>query len=159
MSPFSAEASWIAKVLISAILIAPFTTFIVFFNKQFGMRGEVFFFAWILGTIIAFLLFARLGGTMATLSVPLIPFLAAMVLGVCIGGVANLLYAQSIPMAPNPGLPPALFSISIPLAYLLSYGASKIVPNQLPHIEFNWINFGGILVLIIALAMITHRSH
>lgn len=159
MPPLIADTSWIIKILISAVLIAPFTTFIVFFNKQFGMRAEVFYLAWVLGTIIAFLAFVRISGVMGTISTPLVPFLVAMFLGILIGGVANLLYVQAIPHAPNPGLPLAFFSINIPLAYLLSYSASKIVPNQLPHVEFNWINFGGILVVVLGIAMISYRPH
>lgn len=157
MPPLIADTSWILKILISAVLIAPFTTFIVFFNKQFGMRPEVFYVAWVLGNIIAFLVFAHMSGVIGTFSALLVPFLAAMALGICIGGTANLLYVQAVPHAPNPGLPLAFFSINIPLAYILSYSVSKILPNQLPHVEFNWMNFAGILIVVIGIAMIACR--
>lgn len=152
--------SWVTKMLIAAILVSPFTTCVAFFSKQFGIRPGVFLLGWMIGNMLAVSLFVRTSGTAsqnaATPSFFLL--LIPVIVGFTIGGMANVLYAQSILAASNPGLPPALFSVSTPIAYTLSFCISKIFPNQFPVIEFNWINFAGVIVLILGLVLVTHRS-
>jgi len=160
MLQFAESWSWVVKTLVAVGLMAPLATLMVFFNKRFGVSGEAFFFAWIVGVGVAFICFAETSSTISTreLVKPLMPFLVVLAMGVLLGGVANVFLAQSIPAAPNPGLPWAIFSINTPLAYLLSYWMSKVSPANFPPVEFSWINFGGIVFLGIGLVMVMYKS-
>ena len=159
MLQFADSWSWVMKALVAVGLMAPLATLITFFNKRFGLSGEAFFFAWILGVGTAFVCFAKLSSTtnIMDLMKPILPFLIVLVIGIALGGMANVFLAQSISAAPNPALPWAIFSINTPLAYLLSYWLSKIYPSNFPSIEFSWINFGGIVFLGIGLMMVMHK--
>lgn len=160
MLQFAESWSWVVKTLVAVGLMAPLATLMVFFNKRFGLSGEAFFFAWIIGVAVAFICFAEMSSTLTTRNLvkPLLPFLMVLIMGVMLGGVANVFLAQAIPAASNPGLPWAIFSINTPIAYLLSYWMSKVSPANFPVVEFSWINFGGIIFLGVGLAMVMYKS-
>jgi len=158
MLQFAESWPWVIKTLIAVGFMTPLSTALVFFNKR-GVSGETFLFAWIVGVSLAFILFAEMSSSISTrdLVKPFIPFLVILVMGVVFGGVANVFLAQSIPAAPNAGLPWAIFSINTPAAYLLAYLTSKVSPSNFPPMEFSWINFGGIIILAIGLVLVMYR--
>lgn len=159
MLQFAENWSWVAKTLVAVAFMAPLTTLVVFFNKRFGMSSEAFFFAWTAGVSLAFISFAEASSVISTkdLIKPILPFIFILIAGAVFGGVANVFLAQSIPAAPNPGLPWAVFGVSTPLAYLFVYWASKLFPGSFPAVEFSWINFAGIIAVMIGLALVLYR--
>ena len=160
MLQFAESWSWFAKSLVAVGLMAPLAALMVFFNKRFGMSGEAFLFAWVIGVALAFICFAEMSSTISTreLVKPLVPFLVVLVIGMILGGLANVFLAQAIPVAPNPALPLAIFSVNVPAAYLLSYWMGKVSPANFPPIEFSFVNFGGTIVLGFGLAMVMYKS-
>ncbi len=160
MFTFAQSWPWTYKVLLAVMIGAPMSTLVVLFHKRYGLSAEAFYFAWAIGVIIAFLSFVGLSSTTSLREFvqPAVPFMVVVGLGIFIGGVCNVLMAQAVKAAPNPSLPSAIHSINVPLAYLIAYSLSRLSPNNFPLIKFNWINFGGIFVLIIGLVMVVHKS-
>lgn len=161
MLQFAENWSWDLKALVVVGLVFPLPILLTFFGKQYGMRSEGFLLAWIVGASGAFIFLASISETMEMKELvnPLLPFLCVILFGAILGGVGNILLAQSIGEAPNPGLPWAIFTINTPLAYLLAYALGKIFPVMFPVFEFNWINFAGIIVLGIGLVMVMYRTN
>ncbi len=161
MLQFAENWSWDIKALVAVGLVFSLPILLIFFGKQYGMRSEVFLLAWIVGVSVAFIFLTAISETMEIIELvnPFVPFLCVVLFGVILGGVSNILIAQSIAQAPNPGLPWAIFSISTPLAYLLAYALGKVSPTMFPVFEFNWVNFAGVIVLGIGLIMVMYQTN
>lgn len=159
MLQFATDWSWVTKTFIAMVFIAPLTILIVFMKYKFEVSGESFLLAWFTGVGVAFVLFVAASSTMSPreLIQPFMPFLFVVVLGIVFGGVANVFLAQSILAAPNPGLPWAIFSINTPISYLLAYVCARVFANHFPPMEFNWINLGGIIIIVAGLVMVMYR--
>jgi len=159
MLEFASAWSWWMKALIAVAFMAPVSILVVFFGKRYNLSSEAFFLAWLVGSALAFVWFAATSSTIAVASVfrPLGPFLAVVVLGVLLGGIANVLVAQSIPQAPNPALPWGIIAVNTPIAYICAVLFSSLAPRLFPPVSFSAINLLGIFVLVIGIIMTMYR--
>ncbi len=160
MLEFASNWPWAAKAFLAVVLMAPIPVLLVFFEKRFNLPAEAFFFAWIAGAMLAFVCFAAISPStsVTALVLPLMPFLLVVALGALLGGISNVMVAQSISAAPNPGIPWAIIAVNTPIAYVLSILAARSMPQQFPAISFSWINLLGILLLVVGIGMAMHKS-
>lgn len=158
MNPF--EWHWLAKTLVSLALVIPAWLSIDFFKNNYGVKGETtlvwYFLGTVLGTVFLILLFGP-AGTPTLFPSPVITF-AIVAVGVLFGALANALLFSAMPFAPNSGLPIAIQGSSVAFVFLSSWLLGIFVPRYFRSVTGDIYQLGGILLVILGVAIIILRA-
>ena len=155
---------WLGKSLFALFVFCLFMLSPGFLQKNFNVRTEVFFAYWGLGYSLGLFLFTwifRTNQVMPRIS-DFAPcwwiILVILLLSMTLGTLANLLMAQAISSAPNPGLPFTIINASGSLVYLFAFVAAAVLPKYFEVGKFSLVNFVGILLVIIGLGLTMFKS-
>lgn len=137
--------NWLAKSLLSMLLIISAWLAVTFFNRNFQVRGETFFMIYSLGSIIGIAMMVRPKDLTAS-----IPNIAIFIFGFTIGTAINFLLFSAIPQAPagNAALPVAIQSSAIIFVYLGAYVLHLASPKYFGPIQIDIRYFYGMLLVL-----------
>jgi len=138
--------SWFAQSVIATLCLIPAWLAIGFFNRNFGVRTDVFLAWYMFGVII----------TVASSSAPnlqiLLPkwwvIVSIVLVGATFGALANILLFRAIPVAPNPGLPIAIAGIATPCVFLVSVLLGQRVPKYFSPAPCDVWTLAGVVLII-----------
>ena len=148
MSTFSTAWLWLS--VLATLCILPAFLAIPYFLKNYQVKPDVFMTWYFAGVSVGVALWIWFSGRGADLfpEKALNVIAAMLVIGLTFGAVANSSLFKSIALAPNPGLPPVIYSASSVVVFV----ASALLASHLPR-YFNPVNtdidrFVGILFVI-----------
>ena len=153
---------WFGKSIISMFCFLPLLLLFNVFNKM-GVKPEAIVFGWGMGIIFGILLTATGVGVVRvenlTLSnlTPTLLMLVLVFLGGIFGTTANILWGQAMILAPNPALPFAIGGMASVIGYMITPLANKLYPKYFDPVSFCWVNLLGIIMLVIAIALVMYK--
>jgi len=119
--------------LVGMLCITPSWLGIGFFQKNFGIRPEIFMIWYFIGVIAGSSCFLAAKGV--ALFMPTGVWLAVVLIGITFGSVANMLLFAATPLAPNQGLPAAIASFASVLVFVLSFGLYWLLPSYFTSVQ------------------------
>ena len=140
---------WIGMSVIAMFTIIPSWLSPGFFEKNFGVRPEIFmmwYFFWVsLGS--AFFLHHR-GVPVVP---PFVPWILMAGVSIAFGIVTNILVFTSVPLAPNPGLVQTIVGASSVGVFFSALILSRILPEYFNKIKFDGYDLLGMAIVITGL--------
>ena len=137
---------WVGMSLIAVFTIIPSWLSPGFFEKNFHVRPEVFMIWYFLGVVAGSSSYLTFKG------IPVIPPLLAGILmvgmGYTFGSITNMLIFAAVPIAPNPGLPPALVNVSSVGVFIAAFVLWRVLPAYFPKVQFDIYHLLGMLITI-----------
>ena len=157
---FLINLGWLGKSITGMICIIPLMLMFNFFGKNYGVKPEALMFGWFLGTAIGIAISVWKFSIfdVNSLYTPFIPVLCIIFLGIFIGTPANIMIAQAVPEAPNPSLPFAIINTGSAFAYVLAPLMAIILPRHFDKMQFNLINFFGLVIIAIGIGLVMYRT-
>lgn len=149
---------WYVKAFIVALGFVPFILGIPLLQKH-GLRSESAFAAWAIGYVCFLAVVSPLqtSASVTSFVYPLGLFALVIVAGIVIGGPVNLLMAQAMMEAPNPGFAFAITSLGPAAAYLAGIAIAAIWPDIFPATQFRMIHFCGLVTIAAGVGMLLYR--
>ena len=147
--------NWFWQSVIAMIFLVPAWRSIGFFNSNFQVRPEVFLTWFALGIAIASGLFGApsLGSLLPSWRVAC----TILLLGLILGGVANIQIFRAVDSAPNPGLPVAIANVASVGVFIVAALLAKWMPDYFDHVKTDPWAFLGIFLTIIGATLISIR--
>ena|SRR3989344_1105108 len=149
-------SGWLIQSFLSLAIAIPAWLILGFFDRNLGISSNVFAIWYFLGMSIS------AGLVVATGSKPLVPswpmVLVIVVIGIFIGGGANLLLFKAVTTAQNPGIPIAISnttSIGVILITMLLY---QWLPQYFQQVKFDFRDFIGVVLTIVGLTIIVIKK-
>ena len=137
---------WMEMSLIAVFTIIPSWLSPGFFEKNFGVRPEVFMIWYFVGVVLGSSSFLTFRG------ISVIPSFFACILmlgmGLTFGNITNMLIFAAVPIAPNPGLPPAIVNVSSVCVFIFAFILSRMLPAYFDKVQFDIQHLLGMLVTI-----------
>lgn len=145
---------WFWYASFATIWIVPVFLGIPFFAKNFHVKPEVFMTWYFAGASLGVAVWKYGLGQSLDLRPHAKVLLAIVGFGVTFGAAANSSLFRAVAIAPNPGLPPVVYSAASVLVFL----AAAVLSNRLPK-YFNRVNtdvdrFAGILLVLLGLFLV-----
>ena len=148
--------NWLSQSLIAAVLLIPAWLAIGFFDRNFQVKPEVFL-VWYFPGIIALSILFRQAPLKAL--APSFGIVCAIVLmGLAIGGIANVLIFRAVANAPNPGLPLVLLNITNVGVYLVAAPLSQWLPEYFNTVKIDMWTFLGVVSVTVGASIIAVRQ-
>lgn len=143
---------WLWLSLLATICVAPVFLIIPYFDRNFQVRPEVFMIWYFVGTSIGVAAWMGLSRRPAAL-LPNHPgvLLAILSVGLAFGAVANSSLFRAVVVAPNPGMPPAIYSAASVIVFLASALLAGRLPRYFQQVNTDPDRFLGILLVIAGL--------
>jgi peptidoglycan/LPS O-acetylase OafA/YrhL len=143
---------WFTQSILATIALMLVWPAIGFFKKNFDVSPSVFVVWYFLGVAIActflrdspFEVFAP--GTYS--------IVAILAIGLLIGGLANMLAFNAVAVAPNPGIPTALFGVASIGVFFISIICYNIWPTYFDKATFDWQSFIGVTLSLAGVAIL-----
>ena len=152
--------NWLSQSLISAMLLIPVWLAIGFFDRNYQVKPDTFLIWYFPGIIAlsALMLFRQSQSPLKAL-VPSFGVVSVILLiGLAIGGVANVLIFRAVADAPNPGLPLVLLNITNVGVYLIAAPLSRWLPSYFSAVKIDMYTFFGVILVTIGASMIAMRQ-
>lgn len=146
--------NWISQSLLAtALLVFPWLM-VGFFGRNYAIKPEVFLVWYFLGAMVVF----TGAGKSSTFSIPLGVIGAIFIIGLTMGGFANILLFRAVAGAPNPGLAVAISGLASVGVYLVSIPLGKWAPRYFDATKFDPWFFLGVLLAIAGVAIVAIRQ-
>ena len=147
--------SWLALSIIATLCIIPAFLAIPFFAKNFGVRPEVFMTWYFVGVCTGVSLLLTGAGSGKELLGSGLPVTAAIVaIGFVFGAIANSFLFRAISLAPNPGMPPVIYSMASVLVFILSALFATRLPALFKQVNADIDRLVGIGIVIFGLFLV-----
>ena len=151
----SQNPSWFFQSLVALILLAPIWLLIGFFERNFKIHSQVFVVWYFLGVAIASAFFGGQG--VGKLIPSLWSVTTILLIGLTLGGVANIQLFKAVAVAPNPGLPVAIANGASVLVFLSAFVLSRLLPNYFNSAKWDWYTFLGVILTFSGVGIIAIR--
>jgi len=147
--------NWFTQSIVGLVFLTPAWLAIPFFEKNYGVPGNVFMVWYFLGCSI---IVAAFGVPTWSALVPSVPLVVALLLiGLTIGGIANMALFTAVTNAPNPGLPVAIANVASVTTFLLAGLLAQLAPAYFAQVRVDLQSFAGIVLVIVGAALISIR--
>lgn len=148
----SMTAHWFSNAVLATISIIPAFLSIPFFRKNFGVPAEVFMVWYFFGTSCGVVLWMGLQGRAEVLIAHgrLVSF-TIFLIGGAFGALANSALFRSIAQAPNPGMPPAVYSAASVVVFCLSALLAAKLPQFFNRVETAPDRLIGVLLVVLGI--------
>ncbi len=142
---------WFYQSIAAALLIVPAWLAVGFFQKNFGLRSEIFLVWYMVGVIpgVCFL-----DGKIFSSSLPIIVIASTILGGLTFGAISNIWIFHAVSAAPNPGLPLALLGITNVLVFVGAAVLGRILPKYFEQAAFDYHHLLGVLLVAAGTALI-----
>ncbi|GEM_PF-1085273 len=140
------KSNWAVMSIIGTACITPSWLGIGFFQKNFGVRSEVFMIWYFLGVVAGSSCF--LGAKGVSLFMPTGAWLAIVLVGITFGSAANMLLFAATPLAPNQGLPAAIASFASVIVFMLSLGLYWLLPSYFTNVQVDTYHILGMFLAV-----------
>ena len=142
--------------LVATLMLVPIWLSIRYFDRNCGVRPEIFLVWYFIGVVATTGLYRAASGVMLVPS--WIHILAIMGIGLTLGAGANMLIFRAVAEAPNPGLPLAIMSTANVGVFLLAVVLSRTWPEHFASVEVDWWKLFGVLLAELGVAIIVLRG-
>lgn len=137
---------WVGMSLIAMVMIIPSWLGPGFFEKNFHIRPEVFMIWYFVGVVLGSFSFLTFRGISVVPSFP--AWILILGIGLTLGSIVNILLFAAVPIAPNPGLPPAIVNVSSVGIFIAAFLLWRVLPAYFPKVQFDIYHLVGMLVTI-----------
>ncbi|MDO8435469.1 MAG: hypothetical protein Q7S89_02195 [bacterium] len=146
--------NWFGQSLIAMILLIPSWLAVGFFERNYQIKSDVYIVWFFLGMAVTPALF----GSPLALIAPSWRLIGAMLLiGITIGGVANVLLFRAVITAPNPGLPVAISNAASVGVFLAAALLARLMPNYFNAVKVDGVAFLGVAFVMTGVSIIAFR--
>jgi uncharacterized membrane protein AbrB (regulator of aidB expression) len=145
-------------IFIALFCLVPAWFAIGFFDRNYQVRPNVFLIWYFLGGALTSVFF---GGSSLSAIMPSWKLVLAMLLiGLTVGGGANILLFRAVADAPNPGLPVAIGNGASVVVFLVAILLSRWAPSSsyFNPVEADPWSFLGVLLTVIGASIIAIRG-
>ena len=149
---FLLQLGWLSGSMIAMLALIPAWMAVGFFKKNYAVEPTTFVVWYFLGTAIACSLLRK--SPIEIFSPSWGITLSILLVGIALGGVANLLSFNAVGIAPNPGMPTAILGVASVGVFVFSILAYNILPNYFEPASMNWQAFAGIIISVGGVALI-----
>ena len=142
--------TWFGLSLLATMSVSPVFVAIPFFGRHFAVSADVFtawYFASVSMGVAAWIVFDR-GGRALFPTAPAAT-VGIILVGLLLGSVANTCLFRAVILAPNPGLPPVIYSGASILVFLASVALADRAPRLFRPVTADLDRFAGILLVIV----------
>lgn len=146
---------WLALSFLATLCIVPTFLSIPYFGRNFQVKPEVFMTWYFAGVSLGVGLWIYLSGRATDLLPRSQGALAGIILiGLTFGAVANSSLFRAVALAPNPGMPPVVYSAVSVVVFLASAMLASRLPKYFEQVSTDLDRFLGILLVIAGLFLI-----
>lgn len=145
--------NWLSQSLLATGLLIPCWIAIGFFEKNYGVKSDVFLIWYFIGSILTWVWMSSSGGS--NLSGVLPSFwvaLSILLVGATLGAGANLLLFRAVETAPNPGVPVAISSFASVGLFLISILLAKVLPGYFSSVKFDTQSLIGVILTVVGVS-------
>lgn len=147
-------SNWLGQSLLATALLVPCWLAIGFFDRNFGVKSDVFVIWYYIGVIATTLYTKKPEVTL----VPSLALVAGMVvIGATIGAGANVLLYRAVASAPNPGLPIAISDWASVGVLVVALMLGKVFPGFFPEGKIDLWQLIGVLLTVAGVSIIAIR--
>ena len=152
--------NWLSQSLIAATLLIPAWLAIGFFDRNYQVKPDTFLIWYFPGIIaLSVLMLFRQSPSPLKALVPSFEIVCAILLiGLAIGGIANVLIFRAVVNAPNPGLPLVFLNITNVGVYLIAAPLSRWLPNYFNTVKIDMWTFLGVVLVTVGASIIAIRQ-
>lgn len=153
--------SWLAQSIASLLFVIPAWLSIAFFQKVYGVKGEVMMMWFFFGTSVGAAVIMRtfLVGSFLDLVPSGGVLLGILLVGLTFGASTNVLLFSATAVAPNQAIPPMIQNASQIFVFPLAILLGMYFPKLFPPAEMDpWRFVGIVLVLFGGIFMAFGRS-
>lgn len=148
---------WFFKSVLAAASVTPIFLAIPLYKHRFGIDPLVFTAWYLLGAAVGNVA-VWLHTADAAALLPSLGVLAAILgIGVVGGTLANGLLAQSVTLAPNPGLPPVIYATASLIVFVLSAVLARHLPELFKPVSAEPTRLAGIGLVLVGLWLLASR--
>ena len=159
MSEYIVGMSWLTKALVAMVFMVPFMLSMSFFQKNYGMSGDMSILMWQLGVCIGLIVLGLKSGSYVEQGSRVIfPAIIVLLMGITIGTAGNYLLADSVISAPNPALPFTIINAASAFVYPLAVFLAWRMPKYFEASSFQWPQLAGIIMVIGGLALLMYKK-
>ncbi|MAI50098.1 MAG: hypothetical protein CMM16_06030 [Rhodospirillaceae bacterium] len=145
---------WFSKSILATFCIVPSFIAIPFMKFRFGI-DPLLFLAWYFGaTAISIMAYLALSGRSGEILPPASILAVILLIGATFGALANGSLFQAIGLAPNPGLPPAIYATSSMLVFFLSVALAGTCPTLFKPVIADFGRIAGIGLILAGLYLL-----
>jgi hypothetical protein len=146
---------WLVQSLIAVVLLIPVWLSVSFFERNFHVAPEAFVTWYFLGVAITSALCVL---PPAQALFPSAGKVAGMLLiGLTLGGLANVLVFKAVVGAPNPGLAVTVTQVSSLGVFLAAGLLAKYAPRYFSPVKTDWWSLFGIILTLAGISIIAMR--
>ena len=149
--------NWFAKSVLAMLFFIPAVMAVPFFLKNFQIRPELTMLWWIVGAAIGIYSWLLFSGK-HTFGIPQPAELFIVVLGIVFSAAANILLAQAVSTAPNPGIPIAVVGVNSLVVYLIANPLARVLPRNFTAVEYDPVTIVGIGLIVTGLGIIAAKQ-
>lgn len=147
--------TWFAQSVVSVLFLIPAWLAIGFFDRNYQVRADVFLIWYFLGVAATSAFFV---GTPLNAIVPSGRIVGGLLLvGLTVGGVANVLLFRAVAAAPNPGLAVAISNVASAGVFVAAVLLARWVPNYFGAVKADGWAFLGVVLTIVGASLIAMR--
>ncbi|MEK7623746.1 MAG: hypothetical protein AAB408_03710 [Patescibacteria group bacterium] len=150
------KLTWFWEAFLAMILLVPAWLGLAGFSRVWNIRGEVALLWYMLGVIIGVAFFTAKSSSIIPENSVAIWWLIG--LGIFVGAVANILVFRAVAHAPNAGLPIAITGSASVFVFLSTIFLAHFFPKFFVVQNFDWLRFGGIVLTMIGIGLISIRQ-
>lgn len=152
----SGSMAWLWFSAFATLSVTPVFISIPFFARNFHVKPETFT-AWYFASVsLGIALWLWLGGRAADLYPGRLRAAFGIVLvGLSFGATANGLLFRAVSVAPNPGLPPVMYSGASVIVFLASAALADRLPRFFDRVNTDMDRFLGILLVGVGVFLIS----
>lgn len=148
--------NWLILSFTSMTLLVPAWLAIGFFDRNFGVNPTVFVVWYFLGVISTASILATSNGTSLVPSWPIV--LGIILIGMTIGGVANILLFNAVSLADNPGTPVAIANVASVGVFIAAALLARWLPQYFQQGRFDLWTLIGIAMTVGGIAIIVMKK-
>ncbi len=142
-------AGWFWFSVVATLCVAPVFVAIPYFGKNFQVTPDIFTAWYFAGVSLGVALWLAWRGRAAEL-VPARPaaLVGIVLVGLILGAAANSSLFRAVSLAPNPGMPPVIYSGASVIVFLGSAVLADRLPRFFTQVNTDLDRFLGILLVI-----------
>lgn len=152
------NGSWLTQAIIAMLLLIPAWLLIGFFDRNYHVRADVFLIWYFLGVVFTSVLSVVSTGSSPSMIVPSWRLVGAiLVIGLTIGGIANVLLFRAVVGASNPGLPVVIANMAGVGVFFAAAVLSRWAPSYFSSVKIDAWSFLGVALAISGVVLIAIR--
>ncbi len=146
------KGNWFNQSLLATALLIPAYLAIGFFDRNYQVKSDVFLVWYFLGAAITSAFFGA-PSLRSLVSSPGITCIMLLI-GLTVGGIANILLFRAVASAPNPGLPVAITNTASIGVFLAAALFSRWAPNYFSSAKIDVSALLGVVLTMIGISLI-----